>query len=332
MGNSLVAESETDWYAGIPLAEDAFNAAKGISGGDWSEFGVNLGVGALDALAFISDPIAGIGGMFAGYVMEHFGPAMEILNRLGGDPGTINQAASTWHNIANRVREDAHKWSDALSADSGMAWGEPADSYYAFANGHIAAMKGVAGGLDAVGDAIAGAGSIVAIVRQLIRDITAAVIGEVISAIAEEVCSLGLATGWVIAQISEKAAWCMDKIVTTMDKLVSSLGKLAGLIEKLMSKLGKLGEYLTKFVEKYGSTGMKEAGQTEYGLKILVSDGETLASFAGKFKHFSFHGIAPGDAAKTIARNGAAHLPGIIGQNETAENRLSHAGPSEEGE
>ena len=111
------AETATDPWAGVWIAEDIELIRAGIENGSWVD-GTLGGVGAgLDALALISDPAGVLLQYGVAWIIEHVRPLSEALDRLAGDPAEIAANARTWRTMAGDLDRQADEIDHAVRFD-----------------------------------------------------------------------------------------------------------------------------------------------------------------------------------------------------------------------
>jgi hypothetical protein len=132
------------------------------------------------------------------------------------------------------------------------------DAYRRFqedAGKHIAGAGQWAEGFSA---GLAVAGQIVQMVHDMTRDAIAQIVGSAISWAAEAVFSVGLATPWIIEQVTTRVSALASKIGSMVTKLLESVKSLKGLLSRLTQLFEKLKSITSKAIP-----GGKEAPKPE---------------------------------------------------------------------
>jgi hypothetical protein len=241
-----------DPWAGVWLAEDVEALHQGMVNGSWIEASL-CGVGAgLDALAAISDPAGALLQYGLSWLMEHIRPLSQALDWLAGDPAQIGAHAAVWRGVSARLQTDAADLVRGAASDV-AGWSGAAASAYA---GWVWRQRTVLGALARASETMASvseaAAYLTAGVRIMVRDAIAIVVSRAIDYAAEEVFSFGLATPWVIEQVSSLVAAWSTRIGRWLTALRDSLGRLSS----LMNRLGEIMDQLKALLrDDRGSIG-----------------------------------------------------------------------------
>jgi hypothetical protein len=151
--NPLVAaglEGPKDVWAGVWIAEDIQLIHQGVTNGNWIDTSLGAIGAGLDALAFVSDPIASLLQYGIAWIIEHVKPLSEALDWLAGDPAQIAAHAQTWRNAA---RNDVTDWtgSAAHAGHSSPACADSCPSSATSANSSRSSRESSAGSAATVG-------------------------------------------------------------------------------------------------------------------------------------------------------------------------------------
>ena len=142
--------------------------------------------------------------------------------------------------------------------------GEAIEAYRRFqtdAAAHIRASGRWAGAM-ATGLQIAS--TIVQVVHDLVRDILSQLVGSAISWATQAVVTVGLATPWIITQVSTRVASWTAKISSKLTGLLRSCGKLGDLLTELRALMDK-GAGLLASVPRRGAHADGVAGVSPHG-------------------------------------------------------------------
>jgi uncharacterized protein YukE len=235
-GNPLVAtakDSGPDAWAGVWIAEDIQAIANGVSSGSWVDATLGGVSAGLDALALVSDPIGALLQYGVAWIIEHVRPLSEALDWLAGDPAQIAAHAQTWRNVAQSLRADVEELAGAVRRDVGDWGGSAGPAYRQWASEQQQAIGALAAAADTMAAITEGAGVLVAGVRLLVRDAIATLVSRLISYALEEIASLGLATPWVVEQVSTLCAAWAAKISRWLKGLIDSLRSIGRYIDEL---------------------------------------------------------------------------------------------------
>ncbi len=241
----------SDAWAGIWLAEDVEAIRQGIASRSWVDSTLG-GVGAsLDALATMSDPAGALMQSGLSWLIEHIRPLSTALDWLAGDPTTIARHAQTWRNVATSVRADAAGLGTGTASDVAGWHGQAAQAFGSWTAKQRTVLGGLATGAETMASITEGVAYLTAGVRTLVRDAIATVVSRAIEYAGEEVFSLGLATPWVIEQVSTLVAAWSARIARLVAALTNSIARLT----PMMRRLGDLVDRLTRLLHDMHGTG-----------------------------------------------------------------------------
>lgn len=241
-----------DPWAGIWLAEDVEAIHQGVSSGSWIDSTLG-GVGAgLDTLAAVSDPLGTLMQYGLSWLMEHIRPLSEALDWLAGDPAQIAAHSQTWRNVAASLRSDVATFGRGAGTGVSGWQGTAATAYQTWASRQKAVLGGLASAADTMASISDGVAYLIAGVRVMVRDAIATVVSRAIDYAGEEFFSFGLATPWVIEQVSTLVASWSARIGRWITALRDSVGRLTS----AMGRLGEIVEALKKLLrDDRGSIG-----------------------------------------------------------------------------
>ncbi len=240
MSNSLVAgpvDTATP-FSGAGLLDSGTQLASAIESGNWVEGGLAAFSTVVDTVATAIDPLGSLIAAGLGWLIDHFEPIKGWFNDLTGDAGAVAGFSQTWTNVQNQLNSSADYLDRVVSDLDDMA-GEAIDAYRRFqtdAAAHIRASSQWAGAM-ATGLQIAS--TIVQVVHDLVRDILSQLVGSAISWATEAVVTVGIATPWIISQVSSRVASWTAKISGKLTGLLRSCGKLGDLLNELRALMSK---------------------------------------------------------------------------------------------
>ncbi|MFF5295348.1 WXG100 family type VII secretion target [Paractinoplanes globisporus] len=233
-------------WSGVWIAEDIELIGRGVRDGNWIDGTLGVVGTGLDALAMISDPVGVLLQYGVSWLIEHVRPLSEALDWLAGDPAQIAAHAQTWRNIAADLRVDADGLARAAQWDTAEWTGAAGDAYRAWAADRAQGLGALVGASETMSAIVEGAGMLIAAVRVMVRDAVATVVSRLIVYATEELASFGLATGWVVAQVTTLVASWAAKISEWLRSLIRSLRALDGESGWLASLIEKIKEHFSR--------------------------------------------------------------------------------------
>ncbi|WP_270353267.1 ADP-ribosyltransferase domain-containing protein [Microbacterium testaceum] len=240
MSNALIAgpvDTATP-FSGAGLLDSGTQLAHAIESGDWVEGGLAAFSTAVDTVAAVIDPLGSLIAAGLGWLIDHFEPIKGWFNDLTGDAGAVMGFAQTWTNVQTQLDASAD-FLDRVVTDLDDMAGEAIEAYRRFqtdAAAHIRASGQWAGAM-ATGLQIAS--TIVQVVHDLVRDILSQLVGSAISWATQAVVTVGLATPWIITQVSTRVASWTAKISSKLTGLLRSCGKLGDLLTELKALMSR---------------------------------------------------------------------------------------------
>ena len=200
-----------------------------MQGGSWVD-GVLAG-GSLvgDAAATVIDPFSALLANGLGWVMEHFEPLRDVLDKLAGIPDKVIAHAETWSNMAGALQAMAEDLRSNLAADLPDWAGAAADSYRSMMTNNVEGLGGLAVLADTMSAATQAAGNLVQFTRDIVRDLICDLVARVIVWAAEAlaIVTIPVVTAQIIAAV---AKWCA-RIFGYTGALITSLQNLTTLME-----------------------------------------------------------------------------------------------------
>ncbi|PNW09267.1 hypothetical protein C1632_09375 [Microbacterium testaceum] len=266
MSNALVAgpvDTATP-FSGAGLLDSGTQLASAIESGNWVEGGLAAFSTVVDTVATAIDPLGSLIAAGLGWLIDHFEPIKGWFNDLTGDAGAVAGFSQTWTNVQNQLNSSADYLDRVVSDLDDMA-GEAIEAYRRFqtdAAAHIRASGQWAGAM-ATGLQIAS--TIVQVVHDLVRDILSQLVGSAISWATEAVVTVGIATPWIISQVSSRVASWTAKISGELTGLLRSCGKLGDLLNELRALMSSAEEVLSGILKK-GRTAIHNAKESVVAL------------------------------------------------------------------
>ncbi|MCW2792165.1 MAG: type secretion protein Rhs [Nocardioides sp.] len=267
-GNDLVAPAQdsSTIFTGSGPVESLVGAGQALAGGDWVDGAVYGVATGLETLSAIADPLGALFSAGIGFLIEHLEPFPSWMDELTGDPDRIHAFASTWHNIADRVRETADEFLDAVVSATNEWEGVAVEAYRAAVKVQATIVDGFAVMIEGVAGATEFAGAIVAGVRELVRDAISQLVGYALSKAAQllTVVLAGKAIGEVVAKVAEWAA----KISGFIKGLVKSMGNLSTHLDEILEAADDAGSSVKKLAEKWATT---DVGNASYDFEKIFN-------------------------------------------------------------
>ncbi|OXM62695.1 RHS repeat-associated core domain-containing protein [Amycolatopsis vastitatis] len=257
MSNPLVAakQDSTTWHTGINVLDDAIGAYDGIKSGSWIEGGIAALGTAMDLLTIAMNPVGTLISYGLNWLIEHVQPLQDALNQLAGDADQITAYSQTWGNIAKAVEKAAKDLGDSVRKDTANWTGRAADAYRANVKNKIDHLNAAATCAIGISTVVEIVGVITAAVRAMVRDMITQAVGDFIQDALEEVCSLGLGTPVVVAQVVEQVAAWIEKIGALVKKLINSVEKLRPLMSKLEEIFAAVKKVMSELHGRPGEGG-----------------------------------------------------------------------------
>ncbi|RZS29535.1 hypothetical protein EV193_12020 [Herbihabitans rhizosphaerae] len=245
--NPLVAKEKdsTTWYTGIGIAESVDDLVQGIKSGNWIDIGLGALTTGLEALSIYMDPIGSVASNLISFIIEHFGPLQDALDKLAGNADAVAAHAQTWKNISKAVAQAKADYEREAKADTAGWKGAAADAYRRRAADTAALMDAGAKAADGLGSAVEMAGMVVGVVRETVRDLIADLVGRGIVWAAEALTVVGAPlaakqAAVAAAKWAARIAQIIKKLIRTLQNLIPLLRKLKKLFEDIRKKMDEL--------------------------------------------------------------------------------------------
>ncbi|WIM93997.1 hypothetical protein ACTOB_005997 [Actinoplanes oblitus] len=279
------AQSTTTWSTGLGLAEDVRQISDGIQSNSWVDAALGGVGGSLDALAVAVDPFGSLFAWGVGWLMEHVQPLKDALDWLAGRPGEIAAHAATWRNVSAAATQTHQQYAAAIRTQVAGWDGASGDAYRAHAAEHLAAIEGIATATNAISYAVEGAGLLVGMVREIVRDLIAQFVATLAVRLpqwlAEEGVTLGLATPVVAGQVAALVATWANRIQRFIRALLNSLRRLNGRLAELAGILDRLKQLLGRLSRADPANPAPRRGTGLYSRSGALSNREVLDQGVG---------------------------------------------------
>jgi len=229
--SSLVATTpgiRTAW-TGSSLAEGFQGLQQSVASGSWVDGALAGGAFAADAAATVIDPFSALLANGLGWVMEHFEPLREVLDRLTGIPSQVVAHAQTWNNMAGALQAMAEDLHASLNADLPDWGGSTSESYRSMMADNVDGLGGLSVLASTMSSATRATGNLVQFTRDIVRDLICDLVARVIVWAAEALAIVTIPV--VTAQIIAAVAKWAGRIFGYTSALISSLENLTTLLE-----------------------------------------------------------------------------------------------------
>jgi uncharacterized protein YukE len=229
--SSLVATSTTTRtaYTGVSLADGFQGLQQSVQGGSWVDGMLAGGALVADAAATVIDPFSALVANGLGWVMEHFEPLRDVLDKLTGMPDRVAADAQTWANMAGALQTVAGDLHSRLAADVPDWAGAAAESYRSMMAHNVDGLGGLVVLAGTMSAATQAAGNLVQFTRDIVRDLICDLVARVIVWAAEALAIITIPA--VTAQIVAAVAKWGARIFGYVGALISSLQNLTALLE-----------------------------------------------------------------------------------------------------
>jgi hypothetical protein len=227
-------------FGGAGLLDSVTQLSASLQSGDWLAAGLS-GVGvALDTAAAVMDPLGSLIAAGLGWLMEHLEPLKGWLNDLTGDAGAVLGFAATWENVATAMNGAGDELNRIVTADLEAMSGASVVAYATYANNLADRVRAGGGSASAMASALRTCSTVVQVVHDLVRDTLAQLVGSIISWAAELVLTVGLATPYVVSQVTTRVSSLAVRVGRSVTDLLTSAKSLKGLLEAMKDVLARL--------------------------------------------------------------------------------------------
>ncbi|QIZ36313.1 hypothetical protein FDZ84_18565 [Saccharopolyspora sp. ASAGF58] len=259
--NNLVVTEDTlqkdpnetpDGIKGIGILESAHDIKSLEDGSSWVEAGLAYGGMAMEVVSMAVDPIGTLLSYGLSWLIEHVQPLKEALDWFAGDPDGVKAYGQTWGKVSEAVKAAVEQYNNAVKADTAEWTGAAGDAYRKHATEKAEAVAGAGELAGTLSSVVTIMGEVVSFVREFVRDLVAECIAAIITYALEAVCTLGLGTPVIVAQVTAKIAKVTSKIGDVVKKLIKTISNVAPKISKMVEVLGKV-------IKKLGSAPDKIA-------------------------------------------------------------------------
>lgn len=232
-------DTTTTWQ-GAGLLEDIESLNSSLAQGSWLGAGLSTVGAVADVASGLMNPIATLVSWGAGYLIEHFEPFKQWMDELAGSADQVRAHAQTWTNTAEAMSAQADSLeSDVASLLVGGS-GQMVEAARVRCAQTIDALRAGASATSAMSTALGVLAEVVGVVHGIVVSTLSDIIGQLTQAILEEVCSIGLATPVVAAQISTKVTAYSANVMPKITSLTNSAHNLTHMTSELSGKLDSM--------------------------------------------------------------------------------------------
>lgn len=232
-------DTTTTWQ-GAGLLEDIESLNSSLAQGSWLGAGLSTVGAVADIASGLMNPIATLVSWGAGYLIEHFEPFKQWMDELAGSADQVRAHAQTWTNTAEAMSAQA----DSLESDVASLLvdgsGQMVEAARVRCAQTIDALRAGASATSAMSTALGVLAEVVGVVHGIVVSTLSDIIGQLTQAILEEVCSIGLATPVVAAQISTKVTAYSANVMPKITSLTNSAHNLTHMTSELSGKLDSM--------------------------------------------------------------------------------------------
>ena len=228
---SLVApvESTRDPWTGSSLADGIEDLVTAIESQNWVT-GSLAGAGlAVEAAATVMDPFSALLSNGLGWAMEYFEPLRQALDELTGLPDVVMAHAATWNNMATELHAMSQDLGKHLTNDLPAWTGGAADAYHNLMANNVNAIGGLAAVSAGMAAATQGAGGLVGMTREIVRDLIADLVARVIVWAVEALLVVTIPV--IAAQIVAAVTKWAGRVLNYTTSLVDSITNLSLLLD-----------------------------------------------------------------------------------------------------
>ncbi|WP_205325234.1 WXG100 family type VII secretion target [Glycomyces sp. YM15] len=221
--NYLVADVQDShrWYTGSGIGESIADVVIAIQNGEWVDASLAVFMTGLEGVGGFLDPIGTIASTGISWIMEAVEPLREFLDDIAGDADILTAHAATWNNMAAELLAVKDELDAYIDADIATWSGEAANAYRERMDFNVEGLDGLSGLCAAMSAATTGAGTLVTITRELVRDIISELVATLLIRIP---VWLGLvATGVGIPLVAAQATGMVLRVASTLIGVIMAL-------------------------------------------------------------------------------------------------------------
>jgi uncharacterized protein YukE len=180
--NSLIApvQSSNQWYTGAGPLDSYHGMIDAFKSEGWVDDLLAGGGLALEVVGSVLDPFSALLSAGIGWALEYFEPLREMLQEVTGKADVVMAHAQTWSNMSGELLAIVEELTAHLDADMPSWTGDAADAYKSLMAHNVTSASALAATAEAMAAATEGAGALVQITHEIVRDLIAELVGHVI--------------------------------------------------------------------------------------------------------------------------------------------------------
>ncbi|RAS70504.1 hypothetical protein C8D87_101804 [Lentzea atacamensis] len=248
----LVNMDEKDKYKGTLFIESYDSLIDSITGQAQSE--LDLAFNAIGAVAstvsLVVDPFGSLLGSAFGWMMEHISILKELLDEVLGDPEDIQANVEATKAKAAELRVLAEDHRSSLATFDGWT-GAASEKFQTSMDTMGKELDSLAGAVEGKAKVVAMMGTIVSVLRDIIRDAIAQFIGSVTAnaaiGLAGAIFTFGGSLAYAGIQIAREAAELALTLGSKVKRVIAALAKLMGCVGDLDGVMAKVGKGWDRF-------------------------------------------------------------------------------------
>ncbi|WP_092779605.1 hypothetical protein [Actinokineospora terrae] len=330
---TTTAGQSTGGQAATALNNDIKGAKSAIERGDWLDAGLQITNVAMDVINIAGDPLGACASAGFGWIINHIKFLKEPFDKLLGDAGSIINSAQGWVKAGDQLISSAQKYREAVRTQTNNWHGSAGDAYRRAAATQAEGLDALAQVSKGVGQAIDGAGKLLAEVRKAVLDFinqcVQKVIQIIIEALAKAWLSFGASIAEGIARSVVQAVQTAQKILSKVQKFVSSLQKIMQTVQKIVALAKAVKQLLATIGGKANTSPSASTTQaptvntgtldTASGAHYTNPNGSTNTANYGQNQIPGYGGYQPLPGSTTNAANyGQGQVPGYGGYQQPA--------------
>jgi len=230
--NSLIApvESTRRGWTGAGLADSIQDLVDSVKSEGWVDDLLAGGGLALEVVGSVMDPISALLSNGLGWAMEYFEPLRSMLDELTGKSDVVMSHAQTWTNVSSELYSISEDLQTSLAGDLSEWSGDSHDAYQKLMASNVDAIGGLGAIAAALAAATEGAGALVQVTRELVRDLIAELVSHVIVWAVEAifVVTIPVIAAQIVAAVVKWAGIIMGYGMALVQSL-QNLKKLLGI-------------------------------------------------------------------------------------------------------
>ncbi|HEY1974335.1 MAG TPA: hypothetical protein VGH89_40750 [Pseudonocardia sp.] len=289
-----VAPAPTGAFEGAGLASDIADIWTASRDHHYGEAAVDATVAGINALGFIADPLSGLLNAGIGWLIEHVSFLNEGLNALAGDPGQVQAAAATWHNVAGELTVTANA---RLAAARGVTgWQGRGAWYYRDRTERLtvpaiqAGARAASGLADQALTAAAAVGTLRATIRDMITEFVAKMVEQVVVALAGAAETLSVSLQLFIVEAVVEGATLAGQIARMITKLVGWLAGRARSLDTLRGALASMADNLAALAARPEARLTEALSQARTAAAEVLDPSHRLPALARELAKQEAHG------------------------------------------